>query len=167
MDRGHFVEQRWRIERPDINTFSAKVIGRLAEVTQVISKQYFVPFFAKYNLQHGEFDVLATLRRAGKPYTLTPTALYSATLISSGGMTNRLDRLERAALIERLKHPTDRRGVLVALTPVGLELIDDILPKLLEEEQRLLNTLSLNEQQQLDGLLEKLLGGFNQQSNHE
>lgn len=162
MDRGRFVEQRWRVERPDINTFSTKVIGRLAEVTQVIAEQYFAPFFAQYHLQHGEFDVLATLRRAGKPYALTPTALYNATLISSGGMTNRLDRLERAALIERQKHPTDRRGVLVVLSALGLTLIDEILPKLIEEEERLLSALSLSEQQQLDNLLEKLLGGLKQ-----
>lgn len=152
--------QQWLKERPDINPFAMKVWGHLAEVTQVISQQHFVPFFAQYDLQIGEFDVLATLRRSGKPYALTPTALYEATLVSSGGMTNRIDRLERAGLIERQKHPTDRRGTLVVLTTQGLDLINEILPLHVRNEERILSSLSLEEQQQLDQLLSKLLGGI-------
>ena len=157
MDRAELAMQQWLKERPDINPFAMKVWGHLAEVVQVISQQHFTPFFAKYDLQIGEFDVLATLRRSGEPYALTPTALYEATLVSSGGMTNRIDRLERAGLIERQRHPTDRRGTLVVLTETGMTLIDKLLPLHVANEERILSSLSLEEQQQLDILLGKLL----------
>ena len=157
MDRAEFAMQQWQKERPDLNPFAMKLWGRLAEVTQRISQHHFQPFFTQYRLQSGEFDVIATLRRSGKPYALTPTALYEALLISSGGITNRLDRLERAGLIERQKHPTDRRGTLVVLTRSGLVLINEMLPLHIANEERVLNGLSETEQQQLDLLLGKLL----------
>ncbi|MDX3773833.1 MarR family transcriptional regulator [Chromatiaceae bacterium AAb-1] len=160
MDRAEFAMQQWQKERPDINPFPMKVWGRLAETTQRISQQYFQPFFSHYGLQSGEFDVLATLRRSGKPFALTPTALYEALLISSGGITNRLDRLEKAALIERRKHPTDRRGTLVILTEQGLQLIDNMLPLHIANEEHVLQALDANEQQQLDKLLGKLLNNL-------
>lgn len=164
MDRAEFAMQQWQKERPDINPFAMKLWGRLAETTQRISQAHFQPFFNQYQLQSGEFDVIATLRRAGTPYTLTPTALYEALLISSGGITNRLDRLERAGLIERKKHPTDRRATLVTLTEQGLTLINAMLPLHIANEERVLAGLSLAEQQQLDLLLGKLLQSL---SHHE
>lgn len=157
MDRAEFAMQQWQKERPDLNPFAMKLWGRLAEATQRISQQHFQPFFSQYHLQSGEFDVIATLRRSGKPYALTPTALYEALLISSGGITNRLDRLERAGLIERQKHPSDRRGTLVVLTGSGLALINEMLPLHIANEERVLAGLSATEQQQLDFLLGKLL----------
>jgi DNA-binding MarR family transcriptional regulator len=105
----------------------------------------------------GEFDVLATLRRSGAPYQLTPTALYEAAMISSGGMTNRLDRLEKVGLIERRAHPTDRRGSLVALTPKGLALMERAIEEHLENERAIVSALSPSEQSQLYDLLAKLL----------
>ena len=136
------------------------VIGRLGELSQVISRDHLLPFFASHGLQAGEFDVLATLRRAGEPFALMPTALYESAMISSGGMTSRIDRLEKAGLIERRKHPSDRRGILVALTPAGFALIDNMLTAHVANLQRVLGALSDEEKQQLHGLTGKLLANL-------
>jgi DNA-binding MarR family transcriptional regulator len=159
-DRAMRAAEQWHQERPDIDTFPMQVLGRMGEATQVIMRDYINPFFARYHLHPGEFDVLATLRRSGEPCALTPTALYEAAMISSGGMTNRLDRLEQAELIERRKNPHDRRGTLVALTPKGRVLIDDMLKPHVENEQRVLAGLTEAEQRQLDHLLGKLISGL-------
>ena len=139
-----------------------QLVGQLGTVAQLMARDWLNPLFAEYGLQPGEFDVLATLRRSGAPYALTPTALYEAAMLSSGGMTNRIDRLEAAGLIERQKHPTDRRGVLVALTPKGLALIDKLVLLHVENERAMLSPLSADEQRQLDALLAKLLQGMAQ-----
>jgi DNA-binding MarR family transcriptional regulator len=101
--------------------------------------------------------VLATLRRSGAPYALTPTALYEATMVTSGAMTARLDRLEKAGLIARAPHPEDRRGVLVQLTDKGRELIDEAVTAHVENEHRILAGLTIAEQETLIKLLEKLI----------
>ena len=113
--------------------------------------------FAQAGLQPGEFDVLATLRSAGKPYLLSPTQLYEALMISSGGMTNRLDRLERAGLVERRPDPDDRRGKLIALTDAGKRVIDDTIGRHVANEERLLSVLTRPEQEKLNALLKKLI----------
>ena len=139
-----------------------QVVGQLGTVAQLMARDWLNPLFAEHGLQPGEFDVLATLRRSGAPYALTPTALYEAAMLSSGGMTNRIDRLETAGLIERQKHPTDRRGVLVALTSQGKELIDKLVLLHVANEQRMLAALTAREQTQLGQLLAKLLQGMAQ-----
>ena len=139
-----------------------QLVGQLGTVAQLMARDWLNPLFAEHGLQPGEFDVLATLRRSGAPYSLMPTALYEAAMLSSGGMTNRIDRLEAAGLIERQKHPTDRRGVLVALTPKGLALIDKLVLLHVENERAMLSPLSADEQRQLDALLAKLLQGMAQ-----
>lgn len=115
---------------------------------------------AEYNLQKGEFDVIATLRRAGEPYQLTPTELHQSLLLTSGAMTSRLNRLEKAGLILRQPSPLDRRSVQVHLTLAGLELINKILPLHIENEKKALSALSENEQQELGVLLNKLTLGL-------
>lgn len=159
-DRAAVAAQQWLRERPDIDPFPMEVLGRLAELAHVIARDRLNPVFAEFGLQVGEFDVLATLRRSGPPYELTPTALYEATMISSGGMTARLDRLEKAGLIARRRHPTDRRGTLVALTDKGRSLIDDALQLHLQNEHAILASLSEAEQAELNRLLAKLLAGL-------
>ena len=139
-----------------------QLVGQLGTVAQLMARDWLNPLFAEHGLQPGEFDVLATLRRSGAPYSLMPTALYEAAMLSSGGMTNRIDRLEAAGLIERQKHPTDRRGVLVALTPKGLALIEKLVLLHVENERAMLSPLSADEQRQLDQLLAKLLQGMAQ-----
>ncbi|MFV3387812.1 MarR family winged helix-turn-helix transcriptional regulator [Pseudomonas sp. NY15364] len=159
-DRAQLAAEQWLRQRPDLDGFSMAVIGRLAELNQVISRDHLLPFFAEHGLQAGEFDLLATLRRSGEPYALMPTALYESAMISSGGMTSRIDRLEKAGLIERRKHPSDRRGVLVALTPAGFELIDGMLEGHVANLQRVLSGLTADEQRTLHELHGKLLAGL-------
>lgn len=93
-------------------------------------------------LQPGEFDVLATFRRGGAPHALTPTDLYEAAMIFSGSVTNRIDRLEKASLVQRRSNPTDNRATLVALTSEGLRLIDLIIPLHVANQYRIVNTTS-------------------------
>jgi len=105
MDRAARAANQWRKELPETDLLPMEILGRLGEAALLVGRNRMQPLFAKFGLQQGEFDVLATLRRSGDPYTLTPTALYDATMISSGGMTDRLDRLENAGLIERHPNP--------------------------------------------------------------
>ncbi len=161
-DRAQLAAEQWQQQRPDLDGFSMAVIGRLGELSQVISRDHLLPFFAEHGLQAGEFDLLATLRRAGEPYALMPTALYESAMISSGGMTSRIDCMEKAGLIERRKHPSDRRGVLVALTPTGFELIDGMLAAHVANLQRVLSGLTVDEQRALHALTGKLLAGLAQ-----
>src|SRR3569832_1575086 len=116
MDRAARAIEQWRRERPDLDVSPMGAIGRLNEASALIARDRLAPVFARFGLQSGEFDVLATLRRSGAPYALTPTELYEATMVTSGAMTARLDRLEKAGLIQRAPHPNDRRGVVVQLT---------------------------------------------------
>jgi len=160
--RTQFAAAQWQRELPQMDTHAMQLVGQLGTVAQLMARDWLNPLFAEHGLQPGEFDVLATLRRSGAPYSLTPTALYEAAMLSSGGMTNRIDRLEAAGLIERQKHPTDRRGVLVALTPKGLALIDKLVLLHVENERAMLSPLSADEQRQLDQLLAKLLQGMAQ-----
>lgn len=159
-DRAQLAAAQWQQQRPDLDGFSMAVIGRLGELSQVISRDHLLPFFAAHGLQAGEFDLLATLRRSGEPYALMPTALYESAMISSGGMTSRIDRLEKAGLIERRRHPSDRRGILVALTTAGFELIDSMLSAHVDNLQRVLAALSDEEKQQLHALTGKLLANL-------
>ncbi len=132
-----------------------EIIGRLNELSALLTRDL-QPVFERFNLQGGEFDVLATLRRAGTPFRLTPTALYEATMLSSGGMTARLDRLERRDLIRRLPNPEDRRGTLVELTPAGLALVENAIGPHAENETRLLAGLPPQDRAVLNVLLSKL-----------
>lgn len=116
--------------------------------------------FQRYGLGVGGFDVLAALRRAGKPYRLSPTELYNSLLISSGAMTNRIDRLEETGLVERAPDPDDRRSVSVALTAKGRKMIDAAVAEHLAKEESLLSGLNVKEQKQLADLLRRLLIQF-------
>jgi DNA-binding MarR family transcriptional regulator len=160
VDRAAFAIEQWARERPDLPSLPMAVLGRLLEAAERVMRERMDPVFTEAGLQWGEFDVLATLRRSGAPYMLSPTRLYEAAMISSGGMTARLDRLERAALIERRPDPNDRRGKLIALTDRGRDLIDAAITAHVGNEQRILTSLTNAEQEQLAGLLAKLLTGL-------
>lgn len=157
MDRASRALAEWRRERPDLDGLPMLVLGRLAEAAQRAAAEHLRPFFAEQGLQSGEFDVLATLRRAGPPYALGPTALYDATMVTSGAMTGRLDRLAAAGLIRREPDPADRRAVVVVLTQKGFHLIDGMMGGHVENGRRLLDGLTRAEQEQLATLLQKLL----------
>lgn len=155
-DHVDFIQSQWAREKPDLDTWPMGIVGRISRISrhfdQLLHKNY-----TKFGLNSGEFDVLAALRRSGQPYQLTPTQLFNALMLSSGAMTNRLDRLENAGLIQRAAHPSDRRGIVVTLTPAGIELMDRLYPAHIAHEQDMLTTLSPNEQETLITLLRKLL----------
>jgi len=157
MDRAGFAATQWAQEMPDIDTGPMVLLGRLGEAALIISREKINPVFASFGLQPGEFDVLATLRRSGSPFALTPTDLYEAAMISSGSMTNRLDRLEHAGFVERRPNPADKRGTLVALTPAGLAVIEQAVLAHVDNQRLILDGLSKEEQATLSALLEKLL----------
>jgi DNA-binding MarR family transcriptional regulator len=160
MDRAAKAIEQWARERPDLDVTPMLVLGRLNEASSLIARERLAPLFARFGLQAGEFDVLATLRRSGQPYALTPTALYEATMVTSGAMTNRLDRLEKAGLILRGPHPNDRRGIVVQLTEKGLALIDEALTAHVANEHEILAGLTQTERETLALLLGKLIGSL-------
>jgi DNA-binding MarR family transcriptional regulator len=160
MDRADTAIEQWARERPDLPALPMALLGRLSEAAERVMRDHLNPLFTDAGLQPGEFDVLATLRRAGAPYMLSPTRLYEAAMISSGGMTNRIDRLEHAGLIERRPDPNDRRGKLIALTAAGRRVIDQTITRHVANEERLLSVLTTAEQEKLNALLRKLIAGL-------
>lgn len=160
MSRVKLATEQWQKEMPELDLLPMELLGRLGSAARQITRDYLEPFFKSHGLHQGEFDVLATLRRSGKPYALGPTQLFEALMISSGGMTNRLDRLEKAGLISRSPNPEDRRGMLVTLTDEGLALINRIMPLHVENEARALGGLTQQEQARLNELLGKLIQGM-------
>jgi DNA-binding MarR family transcriptional regulator len=147
---------QWRRERPDLDVAPLGLYGRLFRVVR-LSDDALAKGLAPHGLQPGWFDLLAALRRAGTPYELNPTQLMRATLLSSSGMTKRLDRMEAAQLIERRPDPRDRRGTLVRLTRRGKRVIDKAVAAHVGNEGRLLGALTAAERRTLDGLLKNLL----------
>ena len=133
-----------------------QVLSRVTRLARHLDRQRSTAF-AAHGLETWEFDVLAALRRAGAPYQLTPGQLLKETLVTSGTMTNRVDRLEIRGLVARENHPEDRRGVLVRLTSAGLSGVDAALSDLLDAEQKILAQMSSEEQDRLAACLRELL----------
>src|SRR5262252_10406210 len=127
----------WQAERPDLDTEPLQVLSRVSRLARHLDRARRAAF-AAHGLAAWEFDVLSALRRQGAPYQLSPGALLRATLVTSGTMTNRIDRLEEAGLVSRRPDPQDKRGVLVTLTAAGATRVDAALADLLEAEQALL-----------------------------
>ncbi|MGY2490598.1 MarR family winged helix-turn-helix transcriptional regulator [Cupriavidus sp. CP313] len=150
---------QWARERPDLDASPMGVIGRLGRLNRHTSRAIEAAL-GETGLQPWEFDVLATLRRAGPPYALSPGALIGSLMITSGTMTNRLDHLERAGLVRRQPNPEDRRGLLVELTEAGRERVDRALELHVANEHRLLADLTATERAQLAALLRRWLRMF-------
>jgi len=151
---------KWNRELPELPTSAMATIGRLLRAAALIERKLASPL-AELGLNGGEFDVLATLRRSGAPYRLTPTTLAQNLMLSSGAMTNRLDRLEARALIRRLPDPDDRRGTLIELTSAGRELVESAVATHAATEELLLGAaLSNHEREALDTALRTLLAGL-------
>ncbi len=157
MDRAARAAGQWAQELPGLSTDPMVLLGRLGEAAHVIARDRINPLFASFGLQPGEFDVLATLRRSGAPYALSPTQLYEIAMISSGSMTNRLDRLEKGGYIARIPNPDDKRGMLVGLTKRGIDLMDEAVPAHVDNQHRIVAGLTKVEQARLSELLLKLL----------
>ena len=149
---GRLMEQ-WHRERPDLDVSPMGVIGRLHRLAEALDEQL-RPVFAAAGLGRGEFDVLAALRRSGAPYELTPGELAASTMVTSGAVTKRVDRLEQAGLITRTVSGDDARSRRIRLTPAGLELVDRLVGQHVANEHRLLSSLSRAEREQLAALLE-------------
>jgi DNA-binding MarR family transcriptional regulator len=152
------VLEQWRRERPDLDLGAMGVLARLARAALVVGGAV-EEVFAEHGLRGGEFDVLAALRRAGPPYTLMPSKLSDALMMSRAGMTNRLDRLEAAGLVERSIDPADRRSFRVALTEKGRQVVDAALTDHAANIARLIAILDPDEAAALDRALRKLLAG--------
>ncbi|MGH3830547.1 MAG: MarR family winged helix-turn-helix transcriptional regulator [Pseudonocardiaceae bacterium] len=153
------VLEQWRAERPDIDPTPMGVIGRLKRASRLLERKL-GDHFASHNLQLWEFDILATLRRTGQPYRLTAGALVDASMVTSGAITNRIDRLTARGLVTRETDPASRRSVLITLTDSGRQLVDGIVVDHVHLETTLLTTLSPGEQERLAALLRKLLTGL-------
>jgi DNA-binding MarR family transcriptional regulator len=150
------IVEEWNREMPELDVSSTHTLQRITRLA-LLEAQSFARVFAPYGISFGEYLVLAALRRAGPPHRMSPTRLFNAIILSSGAMTNRLDRLEEMGLVERQPDPDDRRGRLVALTEEGRKLVDVAVVDLLENGERLLGALDADEREQLAGLLRKLL----------
>jgi DNA-binding MarR family transcriptional regulator len=155
-DRIDEIVAQWQRERPDVDPRPMELVGRIQRAAAALRPRLDEVHSAS-GLVGESFDVLAALRRSGPPHQLTPTELYRQMMLTSGAMTNRIDRLEEGGYVERRPDPSDRRGTLVRLTPKGRALIDSALEKHVANEKHLLMALSVKEQQQLNGLLRKLL----------
>ncbi|WP_128255571.1 MarR family winged helix-turn-helix transcriptional regulator [Falsirhodobacter deserti] len=159
MDQVDRILQQWGRERPDLDVAPMGTLGRLKRLADHLSEDL-ASGYRMHDLTPAGFDVLATLRRAGKPYELSPSALIAWTMVASGTMTNRLDRLEDVGLIERRRNPEDGRGSVVALTARGLALIDRVIEEHVANQHRLLQALAPDQRAQLDDCLRVWLGMF-------
>lgn len=150
---------QWRRERPDLDVGPMGLLGRLARLATHLGREV-ERTFLELGLTSASFDVLAALRRSGKPYQLSPGDLLATMMITSGTMTNRIDQLEKAGLVERLTNPEDRRSVLIALKPEGLDLVERAVTAHVTNQHRLTALLEPDERATLDMILRKYLAKF-------
>lgn len=153
------IQEAWARERPDLDVTPQGVIGRLHRLAAVLREEL-LAVYGEFGLGEGEFDVLATLRRAGEPYERAPGDLAEHTMVTTGAMTKRVDRLVEAGLVTRRRSEADGRGRVVVLTPQGLDLIDRAMTAHMANEHRLLAPLTGQEQRQLEHLLVRWLGAY-------
>jgi DNA-binding MarR family transcriptional regulator len=152
LDRVARIQAEWARERPDVDVRPQGVIGRLHRVAGLLTDRLCL-VYKRFGLSEGEFDVLAALRRAGPPFERAPGELAAFTMVTTGAMSKRIDRLEQAGLVTRRTSDTDGRGRVVALTAAGRELIDQAFTEHMRNEQRLLADLTAAEADALESLL--------------
>lgn len=150
------ILDQWARERPDLDMSPIGIVGRVYRLSRIIEHRL-GSTFDFFEISRGSFDVLAALRRAGPPHRLSPTELHNSLLITSGAMTNRIDRLEEGGLVMRQPSPEDRRGLLVGLTASGKRLVDAVTTDMAKAEHDLLTALEPGEQQQLANLMKTIL----------
>lgn len=158
-DHVDFVVAQWAEAMPDVDASSMAIFGRMVRVQKHLERLR-AEALARFGFKEGEFDVLATLRRSGDPFRLTPTDLYRSLLVTSGAMTNRLARLESAGMVERISDEQDRRSSQVALTAKGKALIEEAVGAHTEIQNAVLAPLSGKQRDVLAGLLKVLLGAL-------
>ncbi|MFH8606692.1 MarR family winged helix-turn-helix transcriptional regulator [Streptomyces sp. NPDC018029] len=153
------LRAQWRRERPDLDLAhldAMALVGRIKRADHLLSKGM-KRVFVEYGLEFAEFDVLATLRRVGAPHELTAGGLLKTAMVTSGAITNRLDKLERKGLIERHPDPNDRRAIRVRLTEAGRDMVDRAVVDHVANEERMLAALTPEDRTALDGALRRLL----------
>jgi DNA-binding MarR family transcriptional regulator len=150
------ILEAWRRERPDLDIAPMEVLSRISRLARHLDRLR-ANAFSAHDLEAWEFDVLAALRRSGAPYRLSPGQLLRETLVTSGTMTNRVDRLADRGFVTRQHHPNDRRGVLVQLTETGRDAVDATLAELMAAERQILAVLGAAEHDQLTRSLRLLL----------
>jgi DNA-binding MarR family transcriptional regulator len=149
----------WLSARPELEVDALQVTARLSRIGPLLARRQ-EAVFDEFGLGRGEVGALSALRIAGPPYRLSPTRLGKGLMLSSAGVTSRIDRLERRGLVRRLPDPDDRRGVIVELTDKGLELVDSAVAALTKSDRELLERLAPEEVGQLEALLRKFLGAL-------
>ncbi|PWE56189.1 MarR family transcriptional regulator [Metarhizobium album] len=159
MDHVDRILDQWRRERPDLDVTAMGILGRLKRLSTHLSREV-EAVLQQNGLSSSSFDVLATLRRSGAPYRLSPGDLLATTMVTSGTMTNRIDQLEKTGLVERVVNPQDRRSVLIALTEKGFSLVEKTVTEHVVNQNRLVESLPADEKAALDGLLRQLLAAF-------
>jgi DNA-binding MarR family transcriptional regulator len=157
-DAVDLIEQQWNAVRPDVDVFPMTVIGRVSRLSRLVDRRL-AENFAHHGIENWMYDVLATLRRSGEPYELTAGALVGQTMVTTGAITNRIDRLEQRGLVERAR-TRDRRKVLVRLTKQGLDLVDDVVDSHMATEREILSPLTRRQQHELARLLRAALIGL-------
>lgn len=155
------IIDQWAAERPELETPAMAVFGRIYRIARDMGDRQ-EKAYARFGITRGEFDVLATLRRSGAPYALSPRELSATLMLTTGGMTGRLDRLERAGLLARSPDPHDRRGLQVTLTQQGREIVDESVVAGLEVQRKAIDGLSAEQLDVLQDLLRVLLAGAKQ-----
>lgn len=156
MDAVDRILEQWAAVRPDLDSSPVGVIGRLSRLSALVDRAL-AENFARHGIEAWMYDVLATLRRSGEPHELTAGELLAQSMVTTGAITNRIDRLEARGLVERAPVPGDRRKVIVRLTPAGLRLVDEVVDGHLATERKLLEALSDRQQAELAKLLRTLL----------
>lgn len=153
------ITSQWRDVRPDLDHSPVEVIGRVSRLSRLVDRRL-GQNFARFGIQDWMYDVLATLRRSGEPYALTAGDLVRQTMVTTGAITHRIDRLEERGLVERTQTGDDRRKVLVRLTTEGFELVEAVVETHLATEREILAGLGVRRQRELAGTLRDLLLGM-------
>ncbi len=153
------IQREWARERPELDVSPQGVVGRLHRLARLLTEELCL-VYDRYGLSEGEFDVLAALRRAGEPFERAPGELAAFTMVTTGAMTKRIDRLERAGLVTRRASQFDGRGRVVALTTAGRQLIDQAFTEHMRNERRLLDQLTPAQAAELEVLLAAWLAHF-------
>ena len=154
------IVAQWAQERPELQTEAMAVFGRVYRIARLVGDRQ-EAVYATFGITRGDFDVLATLRRSGEPFRLAPKELTTSLMLTSGGMTGRLDRLERRGLVTRAPDPADRRGLTITLTAEGRALVDEAVTAGLDAQREVLEQLPEQSRDQLSTLLRELLAAAN------
>lgn len=156
MDRMDKIIKQWHQERPDLDVEPMEVIGRIKQLSQYLSREM-DKTFSVHGLNGAKFDVLATIRRSGTPYGLSPSDLIASTMVTSGTMTNRIDQLVKAGLVERIPNPQDARSFIISLTKEGHVLIDRVLDDHVKTQALLTEVLTKKDKKVFNLILRKFL----------